>query len=169
MSAAWEPPADAWATTRVGQFGSAHGFHDLEGLRAASVADPAWFWDALVAYLGLPFSHPYDAVLDTSRGIPWTTWFTGGRTNLASACVDRWATETPTADAVVWEGEEGEVRTWTYADLRGQADGLAAVLRERGVGRGDAVGIFLPMLPETIAAVLAVAKLGAVCVPVFLG
>ena len=169
MPAAWMPPADAWATTRVGRFGSAHGYQTFSALRDASIADPEWFWDAVVQHLGLPFSTPYDAVLDTSGGIPWATWFTGGRTNLAAVCVDRWAHETPDMEAVVWEGEEGVARSWTYADLQAQADGLAHLLRNRGVCSGDAVGIFLPMLPETIAAVVAVAKLGAVFVPVFSG
>lgn len=169
MSAAWVPPADAWATTRVGRFGTAHGHHTFAALRDASLADPEWFWDAVVQHLGLPFSTPYDAVLDTSDGIPWATWFTGGRTNLAAACVDRWAAETPSAEALVWEGEEGVSRTWTYTELRAEADGLAHLLHQRGIREGDAVGIFLPMLPETMAAVLAVAKLGAVFVPVFSG
>lgn len=169
MSAAWVPPADAWATTRVGRFGTAHGHHTFAALRDASLADPEWFWDAVVQHLGLPFSTPYDAVLDTSDGIPWATWFTGGRTNLAAACVDRWAAETPSAEALVWEGEEGVSRTWTYTELRAEADGLAHLLHQRGIREGDAVGIFLPMLPETMAAVLAVAKLGSVFVPVFSG
>lgn len=169
MSAAWVPPADAWATTRVGRFGTAHGHHTFAALRDASLADPEWFWDAVVQHLGLPFSTPYDAVLDTSDGIPWATWFTGGRTNLAAACVDRWAADTPSAEALVWEGEEGVSRTWTYTELRAEADGLAHLLHQRGIREGDAVGIFLPMLPETMAAVLAVAKLGSVFVPVFSG
>ena len=167
--AAWQPPEDAWAATNVGRFGSQHGIDDLGELHARSITDPAWFWDAVVAFLGIPFSTPYASVLDDRRGIPWTTWFNGGRTNLADACCDRWAVATPVADALVWEGEEGSTRSWTYAELRAEADGLAELLAERGVGEGDAVGIFLPMLPETVAAVIAVAKLGAVFVPVFSG
>jgi acetyl-CoA synthetase len=169
LTAAWRPPADAWDRTRVGRFGQAHGASGLDELRQRSVADPAWFWDAVVRDLGIPFSTPYDRVLDESAGIPWTTWFTGGRTNLADACCDRWANDTPDADAIVWEGEEGTARRWTYRELRAEADGLAGLLEARGVQAGDAVGIYLPMLPETIAAVLAVAKLGAVFVPVFSG
>ena len=169
MSGTWHPPADAWATTNVGRFGAQHGLGDLDALRARSVDDPAWFWDAVVDFLDLPFTTPYTAVLDDSRGIAWTTWFTGGRTNLADACCDRWAAATPSAEALVWEGEEGHTRAWTYAELRAQADGLAQLLVARGVGEGDTVGIFLPLLPETIAAVLAVAKVGAVFVPVFSG
>lgn len=169
MTGTWRPPVDAWATTNVGRFGSRHGLRDLDALRRRSVDDPAWFWDAVVEFLGIPFTTPYSSVLDDSRGIPWTTWFGGGRTNLADACCDRWAAATPDAQAVVWEGEEGHARAWTFAELRAQADGLAALLAARGVGPGDAVGVFLPLVPETIATVLAVAKLGAVFVPVFSG
>jgi acetyl-CoA synthetase len=165
----WHPAADAWATTRVGRFGTALGFDGLDALRDRSIEDPAWFWDATVQHLGIPFATPYEQVLDDSDGIPWTRWFTGGLTNLADACCDRWAEATPDAEAIVWEGEEGDTRTWTYAQLRAQADGLAQLLEHRGVGAGDTVGIYLPMLPETAAAVLAVAKLGAVFVPVFSG
>ena len=168
-TAAWHPAADAWSRTRVGRFGSAHGSPDLAHLRARSITDPAWFWGAVVDHLGIPFATPYERVLDDRGGIPWTTWFTGGRTNLATACCDRWADATPDAPAVVWEGEEGGTRVWTFAELRAEADGLARALAGRGVGDGDTVGIFLPMLPETVAAVLAVAKLGAVFVPVFSG
>jgi len=168
-TAAWHPPADAWDTTRVGRFATEHGIRDLPTLVDRSIKDPEWFWDAVVAHLGIPFTSPYEQVLDRRGGIPWTTWFTGGRTNLADACCDRWAEASPDAEAVVWEGEEGTTRTWTYAHLRAEADGLALLLASRGVGVGDTVGIFLPMLPETVAAVLAVAKLGAVFVPVFSG
>jgi acetyl-CoA synthetase len=169
MRGGWHPPDDAWATTNVGRFGTRHGLADLDAVRARSIDDPAWFWDAVVEHLGLPFSTPYDTVLDDTAGIPWTTWFNGGRTNLADACCDRWATATPAAEALVWEGEEGASRSWTYAELRAQADGLAHLLVARGVGAGDSVGIYLPLLPETIAAVLAVAKIGAIFVPVFSG
>ncbi|MET0903603.1 MAG: AMP-binding protein [Acidimicrobiales bacterium] len=169
MDGTWHPPDDAWATTRVGRFGSEHGFADLDALRDRSIEDPAWFWDAAVRHLGIPFATPYEHVLDDTLGIPWTRWFTGGRTNLAHACCDRWAEATPDVDAIVWEGEEGLIRTWTYAQLRAEADGLARLLQQRGVTAGDSVGIYLPMLPETVAAVMAVAKLGAVFVPVFSG
>ena len=67
----------------MGRFGTSVGHGSLAGLHAASIADPAWFWDAVVEHLGLPFPVPYRDVLDSSAGLPWTTWFDGGRTNLA--------------------------------------------------------------------------------------
>ncbi|MBX3312985.1 MAG: AMP-binding protein [Actinobacteria bacterium] len=165
----WEPDPATAAGTNVGRFQSQHGLASFDDLLARSIDDPAWFWGAVVDFLGLPFTEPYDQVLDTSDGIPWARWFTGGRTNLATMCVDRWVDATPDAEAVRWEGEDGEVRVLTYADLGRHVDALATLLRERGIGEGDAVGIFLPMLPETVVAAMAVAKLGAVFLPIFSG
>jgi acetyl-CoA synthetase len=147
----------------------AHGIAREEELIARSVADIAWFWDAVVRDLGLGFLRPYDRVLDTSDGIEWATWFGGGRVNLADVCVDRWAERTPEAVAVIWEGEEGEVREVTYAELRRLSDRLAGGLASLGVGERDAVGIFLPMSPEAVVAVMACSKLGAIWLPIFSG
>ncbi|MEZ5140252.1 MAG: AMP-binding protein [Acidimicrobiales bacterium] len=165
----WTPDPEAVAATNVGRFQAAHGIGSFDELLARSIEDPAWFWGAVVEFLGLPFPTPYEQVLDTSKGVPWATWFTGGRTNLATMCLDRWVGSSPDAEAVRWEGEDGDVRVLTYAELDRHVDGLASLLRSRGVGRGDAVGIFLPMLPETVVAALAVAKLGAIFLPIFSG
>ena len=134
----WEPDPAAIATTNVGRFQAAHGIESFEDLRTRSIEDPAWFWGAVTDFLGIPFSTPYDEVLDTTDGIAWARWFTGGRTNLTAACVDRWVDETPDAEALIWEGEDGEVRRLTYAELGRHVDGLAALLAERGSGVGDA-------------------------------
>ena len=165
----WTPTPDAVADTNVGRFMAAQQIECFDDLLARSIAEPAWFWGEVVKFLAIPFSTPYEQVLDTSEGIAWATWFTGGQTNLTAICLDRWARETPDAQAIRWEGEEGEVRVLTYAELDRHVDGLAALLRDRGIGVGDAVGIFLPMLPETVVAALAVAKLGALFLPVFSG
>jgi len=157
------------AATNLGRFLAAEGIADFATLRARSVEEPEWFWDAVVRFLDVPFATPYTSVLDTSRGVPWATWFNGGRLNLAELCLDRHAAARPDDPALVWEGEDGEVRRWTWAELRAQADGLADLLVDRGVGEGDRVGIFLPMLPETVAALFGVMKVGAVFLPLFSG
>ena len=148
-----------------------HGIRDFDGLVERSIAEPDWFWDAVVRFLGIEFAKPYDRVVDASDGIEWTKWFVGGRLNLAVTCLDRHADDPDRRDrpAVVWEGEEGVTRTLSYAELRTLTDRLAGGLAARGVRQGDAVGLFLPMLPETVAALLAVAKLGAVFLPIFSG
>ncbi len=165
----WRPAPDAVATTNVGRFMTAHGLGGFESLVQRSIDEPEWFWPAVIDFLDIRFATPFDQVLDTSEGIEWARWFTGGRLNLADVCVDRWAAADPDRPAVVWEGEDGAVRRWTYGELRREADGLAAELQIQGVGRGDAVGIFLPMIPETVAALLAVMKLGALFLPLFSG
>ncbi|MBV8297835.1 MAG: AMP-binding protein, partial [Acidimicrobiia bacterium] len=154
------------ASTNVGRFMAAHGIARYEDLERRSVEDPEWFWDAVVKFLDIDFPTAYHQVLDVSDSIPWARWFVGGKTNFAHVAVDRHPPERP---AIVWEGEDGDVRTWTYGELRAQADGLAALLVERDIGEGDAVGVYMPMIPETVAAVLGIAKAGAVFLPLFSG
>ncbi|MBW3556336.1 MAG: AMP-binding protein [Actinobacteria bacterium] len=167
--AVWRPPPDALATTNVGRFLTGQGLGGFDELVRQSIAEPEWFWPAVIDFLGIPFTSPFDRVLDTTDGIEWAKWFTGGRLNLAHVCVDRWAAIGGDRPAVVWEGEDGTVRRWTYGELRREADGLAGQLQAGGVGAGDAVGIFLPMIPETVAALVAVMKLGARFLPLFSG
>jgi acetyl-CoA synthetase len=165
----WSPSPEYVERANVTRFMRAHGIGSYEELVARSVGDVAWFWDAVVRDLDISFLTPYERVLDTSRGVEWATWFVGGRTNVAHQCVDIWADRTPEAVAVVSEGEDGEVRRVTYRELRELTDRLAHGLRSIGVGQRDAVGIFMPMAIETVAAVMACSKLGAIWVPIFSG
>jgi acetyl-CoA synthetase len=153
----------------VKSFLALHGLASIHELRRRSTDDPEWFWDSVVRLLDVPFDRPYDKVLDTSAGIEWATWFTGGTLNWADACCDKWAVFDPNRPAVAWEGEDGEQRDWTYGELRAQADALAFTLASSGIGEGDIVGVFMPMVPETVAAVLGIAKIGAVFLPLFSG
>ena len=120
--------------------------------------------------LDIEFSTPYERVIDMSRGPEWATWFVGGRTNVARQCVDRWAEREPGSLAVVWEGEDGEVRE---RDVRRAApdDRRCGGAGSSGLGveRGDTVALFMPMSIETVAAVMACSKIGAVWVPIFSG
>jgi acetyl-CoA synthetase len=165
----WRPSAAQVDAANVTRLMRAHGIERFDTLVARSVAEPSWFWDAVVRDLDLEFSTPYRQVLDVSRGPEWATWFVGGRTNVARQCVDRWAERTPSAPAVVWEGENGDVRTASYEELRALTDGVARALIALSVTAGDTVAIFLPMAIETVAAVMACAKLGAIWVPIFSG
>ena len=166
---AWRPDRETIDTSNVARFMAEHGIDGFGELLSLSIGDPEWFWDAVVRFLGIPFAAPYQRVLDSGRGIPWATWFAGGRLNLAEVCLDRWASAAPERLAVVWEGEDGEVRRLSYRELRAEVDALAHLLEEQGVAPGDRVGVFMPMVPETVATVLAVAKLGAVFLPLFSG
>ena len=166
----WSPSSDYVERANVSRLMRANDIDSYDELVARSQGDIEWFWDAVVRDLGVEFYEPYARVLDATQGVPWAKWFVGGRINLAHNCVDRWAERAPERVAVLWEGEEpGAIRSVTYSELRSLADRLANGLRSLGVERGDTVGIFMPMAPETVAATLACAKLGAVYLPIFSG
>ena len=141
------PTAQQFAEANVGRLARALGCSGYQELHRVSIEEPDRFWRAVVADLGIPLARDWDAVLDDSRGIEWTTWFVGARLNVATACVHRWARENPDVDAAVWVPEKGERRSLTWADLSREVRTLAEALRELGVGAGDAVGTFLPMAP----------------------
>ncbi len=165
----WRPTAEQAAATNTAAFMRAHGIDSLEDLAARSTSDPEWFWAAVVDFLGLPFDRGWRAVRDDSRGHPWSTWFVGGSLNLSRACVDRWADEDPDRTALRSEKETGEISELTFGQLKDLVSRLAGGLRSIGVGRGDAVAVFLPMGQEAVVSLLAVARIGAVFIPVFSG
>jgi acetyl-CoA synthetase len=165
----WRPSPARAAATHTARFIAEHRLGDFEALRQRSIADPEWFWESVVGYLGLPFDKPWRTVLDTSRGIPWATWFSGSLFNISRSCVDRWADESPDRLAVRSQKESGETRELSFGTLRMEVALLAGALRNLGVERGDAVAVFLPMSAEAVVSLLAVARIGAVFVPVFSG
>ncbi|MBV6755056.1 AMP-binding protein [Rhodococcus opacus] len=167
----WHPTDEYVENANVTRLARAHGLSGLGELRARSVADVRWYWDAVVRDLGLPFRSPYREVLDTSRGIEYPEWFVGGTSNVVDACLERWLADPAVADrtAVAHEAEDGTVRSLSYRELAADVERAAAGLRELGVGKGDAVALYLPMIPEAVVSVYAVARLGAVLVPLFSG
>jgi acetyl-CoA synthetase len=165
----WHPTADYLEHSNVARLMDRMGVATADDLRAASVADIGAFWDTVVDDLGIPFRTPYTQVVDTSRGIEHPEWFVGGKLNVVDACLGRWVSQTPEAPAVVHESEDGSVRVLTYRALEDQVARLRGALRARGIGKGDAVAIYLPMAPEAVVATYAVASLGALLVPLFSG
>ena len=166
----WTPSSDYIENANVTRLGRAAGLEDLPALRAKSVADIGWYWDAVVRDLSLPFRTPYETVVDLSAGIEHPEWFTGASLNILDACLDRWqGADDVDRAAVVHEAEDGTTTTLSYGELRDRVLRVAAGLRAQGVARGDAVALFLPMIPEAVIAFYAIAALGAVAVPLFSG
>ena len=94
-------------------------------------------------------------------------WRVPARFNIAERCCDSWAEADPGRVAIIHVGEDGAVRPWDYGRLRKAADGLAASLSARGIGRGDRVAVLLPQCPEVMIAHFAAYKLGAIVLPLF--
>ena len=133
-----------------------------------SIEDVPWFTERVLEFLSIPFHRPYERVLDLSRGTPWPAWCVGGGLNI-TACLDRRARMEPAQPALLWEGEGGETRSLSYAELADAVGRCAAGLRALGLGKGDGIGIHLPMIPETAIALLAIGRIGAIAVPLFSG
>ena len=166
---AWSPTPEVVAHANVTRLLERAGVDSYAELVRRSQLEPDWFWPLVVEDLGIEFSTPWERVLDESRGPEWTTWFVGGRINIARVCVHRWAERRPHDVAVVGLGEDGSRVERTYSELSRDVTRLAERLVELGVGPGDRVAIFLPMSPEVAVASHACAHIGAVQVPVFSG
>ena len=121
--------------------------------------DPEGWWEREADELH--WFDRWDTVLDESAA-PFYKWFTGGKINASYNCLDRHV-EAGNGDRVAfhWHGEEGEHRELTYADLLAETKKLANALKDRGIEQGEVVGIFLPMIPEVVVAMLACARIGA--------
>jgi len=130
-------------------------------------ADFQGFWERQAD--ALDWAQRWDTVLDESDP-PFYKWFQGGTLNVCHNCVDRHV-EAGHGDRVAfhWHGEQGETRAVTYADLHRDVQRFANALKDSGIGRGDVVGIFLPMIPEVAVAMLACARIGAIHNVVFGG
>jgi acetyl-CoA synthetase len=139
---------------------------DYETLYRRSVDDPASFWGE--AAHGLRWMRSWTAVREWNP--PDARWFVGGALNIADNCLDRHL-DGPRRNtaAIVWEGEPGDTRVLTFQMLHREVCRFANALRALGVGKGDRVGIYLPMIPEAAVAMLACARIGAVHSVVFGG
>ena len=166
----WHPDKEYLGRSRLKRFMDRHGLSTVEELMDRSTTDLDWFWEATFEDLGIEFYEPYTQVVDLSRGIQWPTWCVDAKLNIVHNCLDKWI-DTPTQNrvAVRWEGEEGTVRLLTYRDLYRQVNQTASALRAAGLGKGDAIGLYMPMVPEIVIAFLAIAKIGGVILPLFSG
>ncbi len=166
----WRPSEDFLHNSNIARFMQKHGLATYEELLAFSRADVARLWEALEKDMGVSWYKPYEQIIDRSGGLPWTKWFLGGELNIVHNCIDRHL-ETPTREktALVWEGDGGEVRRFTYAEVNAHVCRLANAMRAAGMRPGDAAGIFMPMIPETVFAMFACLKTGVVAIPIFSG
>lgn len=158
-----------WNRTRLAQFIARHGYGSLEQLQEQAEADPRGFWDRVVADLEVEWTTPYAQTLDLRDGIMWPKWFEGGRLDLVDNLIGKHARRNPHKIAVRWEGDGGETRSISYAALALEVGRLASGLTALGIGAGDRIALYLPMIPEAVAVMLAATRIGAVFVPFFSG
>jgi acetyl-CoA synthetase len=165
----WRPDEATVEHANVTRLLRRAGVADYAELVRRSAEEPEWFWPLVVEDLGIEFSRPWEAVLDSSRGPEWTTWFVGGRVSIARNCVHRWAERRPDELAAVGLAEDGTRTALSWAELSRDVTRLAEELVALGVEPGDRVAIYLPMSPEVAVASHACAHVGAIQVPIFSG
>ncbi len=168
---AWQPDDATIARAQLTRFVACCGCDSFDDLYQRSIRDVAWFTERLLRFLDLQFDQPYTQIVDLSLGIQFPRWCVGAKLNITKSCLERWAEDDTTAQtpAVIWEGEEGASLTLNYSELLSEVERCAAGLRACGLQKGDAIGIHLPMGVETVIALLAINRIGAVAVPLFSG
>ncbi|HEV3024865.1 MAG TPA: AMP-binding protein, partial [Pirellulales bacterium] len=146
------PPAEFAAKARIGSI------EEYEALWREAADDIEAFWGRFAGELH--WFKPFHKVLEWNE--PFAQWFVGGKTNVAFNCLDaHLGTARANKAALIWEGEPGDTRVLTYQVLHYEVSRFANVLAELGIGRGDVVSIYMPMVPELVIAMLACARVGA--------
>ncbi len=157
----FSPPADFAERAHIGSL------KQYENLWNEAQGDIEAFWGSL-AKEELHWFEPFEQILDWQP--PLAKWFAGGKTNVSHNCLDvHLDTDKRDKTAILWEGEPGDTRSLTYAELHREVCKFANVLRQRGIQPGDVVSIYMPMVPELAIAMLACARVGAVHSVIFGG
>jgi acetyl-CoA synthetase len=182
----WSPTREGVEKANLTAFMRLHGLRSLDELLERSTHDVAWFTDALLKYLDIQFHEPYSQVVDLSGGIQFPRWCVGGKMNIVHNLLNKYTGEEDPAafsngkkvkhsesqanqTALIWEGEEGNLRSLTYSQLYEETNKTANALRQLGFGKGDVIALFMPMTPEIVIATLAIAKIGSIILPLFSG
>ncbi|MGI9069900.1 MAG: AMP-binding protein [Bryobacteraceae bacterium] len=162
---AWFPTPEIVERAQLTKFLRSTSSHDFAELYQRSITDVSWFTEQVLRFLNIRFDEPYTSILDLSRGSEWPEWCVNGKLNVTESCLNHDASR----PAVIWEGEEGTVRQLSFGELREQVSRVAAGLSALGIKKGDTVGIYMPMVPETVVALLGLGRMGAIAVPLFSG
>ncbi|NOT49313.1 MAG: AMP-binding protein [Acidobacteria bacterium] len=184
---AWTPTPEVVERAQLTKFMRQVGVTTWDELYQFSIRDVEKFTEEVLKFLDIKFDPPYSELLDISKGIEFPKWFStaadserssliphpsslSAGLNITEMCLDRWQTDdVKDQPAVIWEGEDGSNEMLSYAQLSDRVEKCAAGLRADGLGKGDSIGIHLPMIPETVIALLAINRIGAIAVPVFSG
>ncbi len=167
----WEPSKSSVEETNVKQFMDKIGLRTYEELVKKSNEDISWWWKTCEKTLGIKWSTTYSSkkIFDSSQGIEKTNWFLGGELNAIETVLDQNVKSKGNSRAFIWEGEDGSRKATTYSELQREVSQFSNYLKGIGIKRGDVVASCLPMLPETIVAMLGTIRIGAVFSPIFCG
>jgi acetyl-CoA synthetase len=165
----WEPSRQSIEKTNVKKFMDELEIRSYSELVKKSTEDICWWWKTCEKVLGIKWYKQYSKIFDSSSGIENTVWFLSGELNAVETVLDQKLPKKGNSNAFIWEGEDGAKKTLTYAQLQREVGMFSNYLRGIGIKKGDVVASCLPMLPETMAAMLGAIRVGAVFSPIFCG
>ena len=163
----YRPEKKFLETTNIYELSQKLNLQSIEELYEFADKERKTFWDAVVDHCDVSFFKPYTKTIEESEGKEWTKWFKGGTINLSYNCVEKYKESRD--PAIICEFEDKTNIIISYADLDSKVGKLAAFLKNKGINRGERIGIFMPLIPEAIIAMYAIIRCGAVAVPMFSG
>lgn len=166
----WVPSEEQVERARLTSFMRHFGVDSFAQLQAQAAAEPAWFTECLLQFLEIRFHKPYQTVLDLEAGIAWPRWCVGGELNITESCLDQHLDRGQgNRPALRWEGEDGQRQELSYQQLADEVGKTANALKGLGLQKGDIIGLLMPMIPQVVIGLLAIARIGAVALPLFSG
>ena len=163
------PTQDQKENSNIFRFMKKHNISSLAELSQKAIENLEWFWEEVEKDVGIVWDSPYKQVLDSSNGIPWPQWFVGGKTNIYKSTIEKFCKLFPEKTAYTFVSEDGQVSEITYLELDKNVCKLANSLKNLGVKKGDVIAVYLPMIEESIFAIMAAAKIGAIQTVIFSG
>src|SRR5688572_3354859 len=167
---AWTPTPDVIERAQLTKFMKQVGVSTWDELYEFSIREVEKFTEEVLNFLDIIFDPPFGKLLDASNGPEMPIWLDVAGLNITEMCLDRWQTdEMKDQPALIAESEDDEPQELTYGELLQEVEEVSEGLRLLGFSQGDAIGIHLPMMIETVVALLAINRIGAIAVPVFSG
>ena len=166
----WQPSKEQIENSKLTKFIQHCKLKNYDELEKKSFSDPGWLWDSVIKFSDLKFYKPYSKILDESKGVPWTRWCIGGKTNLVLNCIDRHKDKEFFKNTFIFaEREDGKESSITYEEFDKQISKIGNTLKINGFKKGDVIALYMPQFIETYIAYFAILKIGCVVLPLFSG
>jgi len=166
----WQPSKEQIENSKLTKFIQHCKLKNYDELEKKSFSDPGWLWDNVIKFSDLKFYKPYSKILDESKGIPWTKWCVGGKTNIVLNCIDRHKDKEFFKNTFIFaEREDGKQSSITYEEFDKQISKVGNTLKINGFKKGDVIALYMPQFIETYIAYFAILKIGCVVLPLFSG
>ena len=166
---AFTPSEEQIKNSNIQSFMNKHEISSLTELSHKAKTNLDWYWKAVDEDIGIVWDKKYEKTSDFSKGYPWARWFVGGKTNIIKSSVEKFSKKIPEKIAYYFISEDYSTSKISYRDLEINVNKLANGMKSLGVKKGDVVAIYMPMIKESIIAILACAKIGAIQTVIFSG